>query len=1045
MKVFQSFRLDPANQCLWRGEHRVLLAPKAFDVLRYLVEHPGRLVTQDELLEALWPETYVNPELIKKYILGIRKVLGDQHDNPVFIETLPKRGYQFIAAVTDHIGEDQGPSSEGASKMVGRAGPLAELQGAFKKVLRGQRQIIFVAGEPGIGKTTLVDAFQRFASRQENVRTSRGQCVEGFGGKEPYYPMLDALGQLTRSASGGTIVQALAKRAPTWLIQFPSLVKPEQREALQREILGATRERMVREISEALESLSSEAPILLILEDLHWVDPSTLDLISALARRREQAKLMLLCTYRPVDVILSNSSLKGLKQDLQVHNLCTEIALERLPEQAVAEYLATEFPGASLPPGLANLIHRHSEGNPLFMVAIMHDMMKKGLIVHDDRQWGLTTPLEMIDPGVPQSLQQMLEVQFERLAPTEQRALEVGSVLGEHFSAGAIATALEAKLDQVEDLCDELAARQQVIKAVGIQEPPNSLPAAHFEFRHALYRQVIYRRIAPGKRTRLHRVVAEWLKTLSGSRQRQLASEIGFHFEKGGDYDQATRFLVIAAENASGRFAYRDSIQILEHARKLLERTASDCIQQEIQILGRIGDAWYALGNMLDSALAYEKQATRAERAGLKAAQVNALSCLARTTVLIDGDEGVAICERAVQACDSLEDPLLVARTQMLAATLRLGYDEWRKQDAEICASSRQTIRNLSDVDRPSYQEIWYAHLLSLQGHSREALRITEAGISKYYEVWDADRGILQGERGEPLATVDRQIFGTEEGTTLAGYILALSAKSIALMYLGQFGPALDVLQAARERAEKNGSNPWIFILREAALRIAIFDFAEARQLCAKLVEMNPGYLGKHPRALALLTEGNAALCAGNYIEASNFFTELRDRVPDQKFFLHWFWRMHAEFGLSNGLLEAGDFLNAKHEADRFLKSALSTSSPYLEALAWAMQAKVSMIQREWTATKEHLFKALDIVNRFEVPLAAWRVHGVASEFYVQAKEPASAEQHHENAASIVLAMARSLDAHQSLRDKFLAAEPVRKVLDFKTHPAKNAHFDFHS
>jgi DNA-binding winged helix-turn-helix (wHTH) protein len=101
MKLFRSFRLDPANQCLWHGEQRVLLPPKAFDVLRYLVEHPGRLVTQDELLEALWPETYVNPELIKKYILGIRKVLGDQHDNPVYIETLPKRGYQFIAPVTD--------------------------------------------------------------------------------------------------------------------------------------------------------------------------------------------------------------------------------------------------------------------------------------------------------------------------------------------------------------------------------------------------------------------------------------------------------------------------------------------------------------------------------------------------------------------------------------------------------------------------------------------------------------------------------------------------------------------------------------------------------------------------------------------------------------------------------------------------------------------------------------------------------------------------------------------------------------------------------
>src|SRR5258705_6070402 len=101
MKSFQSFRLDTTNHCLWSGEERVRIPPKAFDVLRYLVENPGRLVTQDELLEALWPETYVNPEVLRKYILDIRKILGDRPDKPEFIETVTKRGYRFIAPVID--------------------------------------------------------------------------------------------------------------------------------------------------------------------------------------------------------------------------------------------------------------------------------------------------------------------------------------------------------------------------------------------------------------------------------------------------------------------------------------------------------------------------------------------------------------------------------------------------------------------------------------------------------------------------------------------------------------------------------------------------------------------------------------------------------------------------------------------------------------------------------------------------------------------------------------------------------------------------------
>jgi DNA-binding winged helix-turn-helix (wHTH) protein len=101
MKSFKTFRLDRVNHILWRNGERVPVAPKSFDVLAYLIEHAGRVVTQDEILEALWPETYVNPEVLRKYILEIRKTLGDRPDNPEFIETLPKRGYRFIAPLID--------------------------------------------------------------------------------------------------------------------------------------------------------------------------------------------------------------------------------------------------------------------------------------------------------------------------------------------------------------------------------------------------------------------------------------------------------------------------------------------------------------------------------------------------------------------------------------------------------------------------------------------------------------------------------------------------------------------------------------------------------------------------------------------------------------------------------------------------------------------------------------------------------------------------------------------------------------------------------
>ena len=332
-KEFLPFRLDTVNECLWRHrdtgpDERILLPPKAFAVLRYLVEHPGRLVTQDELLEALWPDTFVQPEVLKSHVRDIRMVLGDDCKNPRFIETLPRRGYQFVAPVSGESTTTELGVELPSPKIVGRNTQLDELRNCLQKAMGNQRQVVFTTGETGIGKTTLVDEFlRRTAAAFPGVRIARGQCVEGYGGREAYYPMLEAVSQLCGGSAGDAIVQVLSTEAPTWLVQFPALVSNKQREILQQEMVGATRERMLREIGEALETITADKPLLLVLEDLHWADSSTVDLISTLARRRSRGKLMLIGTYRPVDVTLAQHPLKTVEQDLLVHQLCREIAL----------------------------------------------------------------------------------------------------------------------------------------------------------------------------------------------------------------------------------------------------------------------------------------------------------------------------------------------------------------------------------------------------------------------------------------------------------------------------------------------------------------------------------------------------------------------------------------------------------------------------------------------------------------------------------------------------------------------------------------------
>ena len=627
MKSFHPFRLDEANQCLWRGDTRVSLMPKPFAVLQYLVDHAGRLITHDELMNAIWPDTFVQPEVLRRYILEIRKALGDQAGTPRFIQTRPKLGYQFIAPVmNDDPTRIAAPEATALPRLVGRDTALAELRRYLTIALGGKRQIAFVVGEPGIGKTSLVDAFQREAATRPGVSIARGQSLEGFAGKEPYYPIFEALGQLSRGDSSALVLDALASNAPTWLIQFPSLVRADLRADLLRQTAGATRERMVRELCEALERITRERALVLVLEDLHWADHSTIDLMSAIGRRREPARLLIVGTIRPADLILSESPLKALKQDLVVHRLAHELALDPLSESDVAAYLAAEFNDDEALGELTALVYRQSDGNPLFMTAMLDHLTQQGVLSRELGRWRLTTPIERINPGVPETLKQMLELQMQHLSDRQRQLLKCASVAGQRFTAWSLATMLVTDVSEPEDACALLAERQQVVKFSGTRDLSEQLSTTAYEFRHSLYRDVLYRALNPALRVTYHRRLADGLEQLRSPVDPELAAELALHCEEGREYARAIRHLMLAAHNATRRYAHDEAIAVFEHARELLPNVSNDeRAQLELQILHQMGNVFYALGSIDRSADTYRLLASRAAAAGLLAAQADAL------------------------------------------------------------------------------------------------------------------------------------------------------------------------------------------------------------------------------------------------------------------------------------------------------------------------------------------------------------------------------------------------------------------------------------
>ena len=582
--VFDPFCLDLASEQLWRGSQAIKLRPKAFAVLDRLLARPGQLVTKDDLLNAVWPGTFVSDAVLKVTIRQIREALGDDPKTPQFIETAHRRGYRFIGqigetgqtpavnlrprSITPILGSPR--AADVPQTVVGRDKALARMNGWLEKMLRGERQIVFVTGEAGIGKTSLVDTFARSIAPDRNILVARGQCLEQYGTGEAYLPVLEAIGRLCREQE--QFVEVLRGHAPMWLTQMPSLVNASDREFLSRGVFGATRARMLREMSNVLEVLTAAQPLVLILEDLHWSDYSTLDLISYLARQRTAAQLLLIGTYRTVELIVSGHPLKAVKQELLAKQQCVELPLEYLNQEAVASYLSVRFPANRFPEVLAGLIHDRTEGNPLFMVNAVDYLVAAGLIGEVKESWELTVEIENVEVGVPDSIKQMIEKQIDHLDPIDQRTLEAASVAGAEFATIAVVAGLAEEPSLVAARCDELARQRQFIQDVGVQVLPNGQAFNRFSFIHALYRKVLYERLSESRRVQLHRRIAEEGEVLYGERVKEIAGELAMHFERAADPQQAAKYLQQAADNAIRRFAYREAVGLSRRGLELLLR-----------------------------------------------------------------------------------------------------------------------------------------------------------------------------------------------------------------------------------------------------------------------------------------------------------------------------------------------------------------------------------------------------------------------------------------------------------------------------------------
>ena len=787
VRLFGPFRLDVGEQRLWSGNEELRLRRKPFAILRFLTANPLRLVTQEEVVEAVWGKIAMSESLLRTHMSEVRRVLGEGA-----IETVVGRGYRFLLDVETEksVANPAHLAAPPASpNLVGRSGEMDVLQQVFETALHQRRQMVFVTGDPGIGKTALTDAFLAEISEPDGALIARGSCVEQFGTGEAYLPVLAALGAVCRGPDGERITELLGRHAPTWLAQMPGLVGDENLQALHLRVQGATQARMLRELAEAFDVIATERPFVLVLEDMQWSDRSTTDLVAMLGARREPARLLVIATCRPADLTKGDGLAKVIAE-LQAHKHALTLRLESLSEAALAEYLAQRFRDSRFPETLVGTIHRMTGGNPLFTIAVIDDLESRGLIRSIGVGWQLEVSVADVASRRPDTVRQLIDIQIDRLSSMEQRILETASLVGAQFAAGSVGHALELPADEVDSVCEGLANERRLLQYAGTETWPDGTIQSRYAFRHALFQHAALARSTAATIRARHRKIAERLESGYVGREEEVAGELAVHFELGQMRAKAGRYHVVAGERAARRCGYKEAAEHLERALALLEGTPESRDRDVLELRVSLNHGWsvFQASGRVDVAIPLMQRAKElASRLEDRASLGEALIRL-ETIYMVQGDlrEASEHASALAAVLDHVPDAALQLLAKELEATtvlLRGDFAEARRLFGELGV--------FRATDDTTALEAARAHLLAFS-----------MGSFALWLMGEPDRAVALSRRAQQVTERAYDPFDHE-------HVAMLAEGALLHAWRREPGPASELAKRALAISEKRSFAKW--------------------------------------------------------------------------------------------------------------------------------------------------------------------------------------------------------------------------------------------
>ena len=843
----------------------------------------------------------------------------------------------------------------------------------------------------------MTQTFLRRLEAEPQALTATGRCSERLGSGEAYLPFLEALTELANSTRGGLVRAVLKSKAPTWFVQlFPASSSDSSFQQIQRELTGGSQERMRRELVDALGELCRSYSICLVLEDLHWSDLATTELMGYLSKRLSELEVLVIGTYRPAELMTNAHPLRPILLDMQARGVAVEMPLALLSERDIQSYVDLEFPGHRFPTHFSGWLASKTEGNPLFLVDMLRYLGERQSLVKG-AHWELVRPVEDLEGEVPASVRALIERNLQMLSEELRRWLTVAAVQGESFDSLTLSEVAETDELRLEEQLEILHRVHRLVRPLSERELPDGSITVEHRFVHVLYQETLYGGLAAKRRMLLHERVGRSLERRHGSRATSVAAELAVHFDRARKSSEAVSYYLRAAENATTKFAHVQAVVYCDRALELA-RGLPDQDRQLMAIHQARGSAGYVMSRFEEGKADFEQMLACAERLGDPDGEAHAL-CL------------VADCDFFLKENDNLE--------KQIERALRIA----EQHDLPHRAVPGRTLLGLQ---RTCYGRLDEADEL-LERAAKDAKTLNLGGDRARNLAWLTQLWFFRGEYERVLAASKQTEALAIEHHDAFSLLCSHFFTGLSQVNLGKLAEGVRTLREGSSTSEKNNDLFWLGRFPNClgwAYHEAL-DFERALPINEEAITLarQTGFL--EGEANSAVNVGLASIELGDLEQARTCFLQAEDIFTRDDWY-RWRYRLRLENGWSDLYVRLGDLAQARSHASNCQKSAQRTGARKHLALAHRQLGRIALLESNIADAEKHLNKAIDLTSDLQAPLAAWRSYLSAADLYDATHRSDQAATSRATALQILKNLAESAD--EGMGAAILQSKTVRDL-----------------